>query len=44
MDRGSLADYSPWSRKESDVTEQLHNNNTCECGEKKKGARNSLEW
>ena len=28
MDRGSLADYSPWGHKESDMTEQLNNKNT----------------
>ena len=39
----SLADYSPWGHKGSNMTEQL-SNNTCQCGEKKKGARNSLEW
>ena len=25
--QGSLACYSPWSRKESDMTERLNNNN-----------------
>ena len=24
MDKRSLVDYSPWGRKESDTTEQLH--------------------
>ena len=24
MDRGSLASYSPWGRRESDMTERLH--------------------
>ena len=27
--QGSLACCSPWSRKESDMTEQLKNNNLC---------------
>ena len=26
--QGSMVSFSPWSRKESDVTEQLNNNNT----------------
>ena len=27
--QGSLACYSPWSRGESDMTEQLNSNNNC---------------
>ena len=27
----SLEDYSPWDRRESDMTEQLDNNSVCVC-------------
>ena len=30
--QGSLASYSPWGGKESDTTEQLNNNGTCQTG------------
>ena len=30
--QGSLASYSPWGGKESDMTEQLSNNGTCQTG------------
>ena len=37
--QGSLASYSPWGRKESEMTKQLNSNSSCQTGHEVKKSK-----